>query len=72
MNTLFDIPLSKEDKLLRKFEEIHDYSYANDGPLPHSGIRRLASFYHQYELLFELIGKINFVHYPKISATAFL
>ena len=31
MNTLFDIQLSKEDKLLRKFEEIHDYIYANDG-----------------------------------------
>ncbi|TAH08706.1 MAG: hypothetical protein EAZ14_09510 [Runella slithyformis] len=29
--TLFDVPLSKEDNLLKKFEEIHDYIYANDG-----------------------------------------
>jgi type I restriction enzyme M protein len=32
--TLFDIPLSKEDNLLKKFEEIHDYIYANDGLSP--------------------------------------
>jgi type I restriction enzyme M protein len=31
MATLFDTPLSKEDNLLKKFEEIHDYIYANDG-----------------------------------------
>jgi type I restriction enzyme M protein len=34
MNSLFDIPLTKEDNLLRKFEEIHDYIYANDGLSP--------------------------------------
>lgn len=34
MNTLFDIQLSKEDNLLKKFEEIHDYIYANDGLSP--------------------------------------
>ena len=31
MNSLFDITLSKEDNLLKRFEEIHDYIYANDG-----------------------------------------
>jgi type I restriction enzyme M protein len=31
MTTLFDLPLSKEDNLLKKFEEIHNYIYANDG-----------------------------------------
>lgn len=31
MNALFDIELSKEDNLLKKFEEIHSYIYANDG-----------------------------------------
>ncbi len=31
---LFDLPLSKEDNLLKKFEEIHDYIYANDGLSP--------------------------------------
>lgn len=31
MNSLFDLPLSKEDNLLKKFEEIHNYIYANDG-----------------------------------------
>ncbi len=34
MNTLFDIQLSKEDNLLKRFEEIHDYVYANDGLSP--------------------------------------
>jgi type I restriction enzyme M protein len=34
MNLLTDLPLSKEDNLLKKFEEIHDYIYANDGLSP--------------------------------------
>ena len=31
MSSLFDSLLTKEDNLLKKFEEIHDYIYANDG-----------------------------------------
>ena len=34
MNFLFDTQLTKEDNLLKKFEEIHDYIYANDGLSP--------------------------------------
>ncbi|PIV61962.1 MAG: hypothetical protein COS14_03635 [Bacteroidetes bacterium CG02_land_8_20_14_3_00_31_25] len=34
MNLLFDIQLTKEGNLLKKFEEIHDYIYANDGLSP--------------------------------------
>jgi len=34
MNTLFDLPLMREDNLLRIFEEIHDYIYAHDGLSP--------------------------------------
>ena len=34
MNSLFDIQLTKEDNLLKRFEEIHDYIYANDGLSP--------------------------------------
>lgn len=34
MNSLFELELTKEDNLLRKFEEIHDYIYANDGLSP--------------------------------------
>ena len=34
MNSLFDIELSKEDNLLKRFEEIHDYIYSNDGLSP--------------------------------------
>ncbi len=34
MDTLFEILLSKEDNLLKRFEEIHDYIYANDGLSP--------------------------------------
>jgi len=37
-NMLFDIPLSKEDNLLRRFEEIHDYIYANDGLSPQQAL----------------------------------
>lgn len=31
MDMLFTLPLSKEDNLLKKFEEIHDFIYSNDG-----------------------------------------
>jgi type I restriction enzyme M protein len=31
METLYHLPLSKEDNLLKKFEEIHNFIYANDG-----------------------------------------
>jgi len=31
MELLFNIELSKEDNLLKRFEEIHNYIYANDG-----------------------------------------
>lgn len=34
MSSLFDLQLTKEDNLLKKFEEIHDYIYANDGLSP--------------------------------------
>jgi type I restriction enzyme M protein len=34
MNSLFDQLLTKEDNLLKRFEEIHDYIYANDGLSP--------------------------------------
>ena len=34
MNLLFDVELTKEDNLLKKFEEIHNYIYANDGLSP--------------------------------------
>ncbi|MDR1147584.1 MAG: hypothetical protein LBK66_03020 [Spirochaetaceae bacterium] len=34
MNTLFDLPLVREDNLLRRFEEIHNFIYAHDGLSP--------------------------------------
>lgn len=37
-NLLFDIPLSKEDNLLRRFEEIHDFIYSNDGLSPQQAL----------------------------------
>jgi len=37
-NLLFDIPLSKEENLLRRFEEIHDHIYANDGLSPQQAL----------------------------------
>ena len=37
-NLLFNIPLSKEDNLLRRFEEIHDFIYANDGLSPQQAL----------------------------------
>lgn len=33
-DTLFDLPLVREDNLLRCFEEIHDFIYAHDGLSP--------------------------------------
>ena len=35
---MFDITLSKEDNLLRRFEEIHDFIYANDGLSPQQAL----------------------------------
>jgi type I restriction enzyme M protein len=32
--TLFEMPLLREDKLLRRFEEIHDFIYSHDGLSP--------------------------------------
>lgn len=34
MDTLFDLPLVREDNILRRFEEIHDFIYAHDGLSP--------------------------------------
>ena len=34
MSSLFDSLLTREDNLLKKFEEIHDFIYANDGLSP--------------------------------------
>jgi type I restriction enzyme M protein len=34
MNSVFEFELSKEDNLLKRFEEIHDFIYANDGLSP--------------------------------------
>jgi type I restriction enzyme M protein len=34
MDALFDLPLVREDNLLRRFEEIHDFIYAHDGLSP--------------------------------------
>lgn len=34
MNSLFEYQLIKDDNLLKRFEEIHDYIYANDGLSP--------------------------------------
>ena len=34
MNILLDLTLTREDNLLKKFEEIHNYIYANDGLSP--------------------------------------
>ncbi len=34
MNSLFKTSLTKDDFLFKKFEEIHDYIYSNDGLSP--------------------------------------
>lgn len=38
MKLLFDVPLTKESRLLRRFEEIHDYIYAHDGLSPQQAL----------------------------------
>jgi len=37
-NLLFEIPLSKEDNLLQRFEEIQDYIYSHDGLSPQQAL----------------------------------
>ena len=34
MDTLFDMLLTREDNLLQRFEEIHDFIYSHDGLSP--------------------------------------
>ncbi len=41
MNSFSHLPLFKEDNLLKKFGEIHDYIYANDGLSPQQALEEL-------------------------------
>lgn len=41
MNSLFNIELSKEDNLLKRFEEIHDFIYGNDGLSPQQTLEEI-------------------------------
>jgi type I restriction enzyme M protein len=41
---LFDIPLEKEDNLLKRFEEIHDFIYSHDGLSPQETLEEFIKF----------------------------
>ena len=41
MNLPFNFELSKEDNLLKRFEEIHNYIYANDGLSTHQTLEEI-------------------------------
>ena len=57
MNSLFDFPLSKEDNLLKRFEEIHDYIYANDGLSPQQTLEEFVKIL--FIKIFDENGKTN-------------
>ena len=64
-NLLFDIPLSKEDNLFRRFEEIHDYIYANDGLSPQQALEEFVKILfvkiHDENERLNLFSEQNFV-----------
>lgn len=63
---LFDIQLKQEDNLLKKFEEIHDFIYANDGLSPQQILNEFI------KILFVKIFDENNNHYLfQISAEEF-
>jgi len=41
MKTISEMPLRKEDNLLKRFEEIHDFIYANDGLSPQQTLEEI-------------------------------
>lgn len=54
MNSLFDNQLSKEDNLLKRFEEIHDYIYSNDGLSPQQTLEEFVKI-----LFIKIFDEIN-------------
>lgn len=57
MNSLFDLQLAKEDNLLKKFEEIHDYIYANDGLSPQQTLEEFVKIL--FIKIFDENGNLN-------------
>lgn len=57
MNTLFDMPLVKENNLLRIFEEIHDYIYSHDGLSPQETLEEFVKI-----LFIKLFDESNKLH----------
>jgi type I restriction enzyme M protein len=62
MNTLFDLPLEREDNLLRIFEEIHNYIYAHDGLSPQEILEEFIKI-----LFIKLYDESNEIHKFYIS-----
>ena len=64
---LFDIELKAEDNLLKKFEEIHDYIYANDGLSPQQTLNEFLKI-----LFVKIFDENNNLHKFQISAEEYL
>jgi type I restriction enzyme M protein len=58
MDLLFDIELSKEDNLLKRFEEIHDFIYANDGLSPQQTLEEFVKVL--FIKIFDENGKLKY------------
>lgn len=63
MNSLFEVELTKEDNLLKKFEEIHNYIYANDGLSPQQTLEEFVKI-----LFIKIYDENNNLNQFKISA----
>jgi type I restriction enzyme M protein len=62
---LFERPLSKEDNLLRRFEEIHDYIYANDGLSPQQALEEFVKIL--FVKVFDENERLNLFSWQDIS-----
>ncbi len=63
---LFDIELKTEDNLLKRFEEIHDFIYANDGLSPQQTLNEFLKV-----LFIKIYDENNYSHLFYISAEEF-
>jgi type I restriction enzyme M protein len=57
---LFETPLSKADNLLKRFEEIHDYIYSNDGLSPQQTLEEFVKIL--FVKIFEESQNTGFFH----------
>ncbi|MDR0603264.1 MAG: N-6 DNA methylase [Bacteroidales bacterium] len=65
--TLFEMPLLREDNLLRRFEEIHDFIYAHDGLSPQETLEEFIKIL--FVKIFDETKKMYIFHVDNITDT---